>query len=514
MRTSPQRADVRAVKVLEVPGYTEGVVVDRDGAIYISDVYNGTIYRVAADGEAKVWAKTGAPNGHKILPDGTHLVCDGSQHAVLHLDAAGKIIGKAASEYDGKPLRAPNDLTLDPKGGFYFTDPGGSNLENPIGTVHYVDAKGKTHLVAEGLAFPNGIALRPNGKTLLVGESKHNRILSYDIISPGKVGKMRVFANLPVKEAEQIANEPDGICLDAAGNLYVAHYGMRQVQVLSPAGKLLRRYGAGNLTTSNVAFSGPSMDQLYVTGALGDETKSKGGLFRLDLKGVKGLKILQSAQPPVYEVSRTSTAIKVDGKLDDPSWSKAPGTGKFINNSDGSSAAYETEAKILYDDNYLYFSFRCRDENIWSTFKRRDARLWEEEVVEVFLQADPSQPSYIELEVNPLGTMLDIYLLDVRKPLRYESWNSEKLRWAVSVDGTVDGKGGDREWTCEMALPLEDVVTAPRLPPRPGDRWRLNLYRVESRPVPALLAWSPTRKDDFHLPGMFGWIVFTDRQVP
>lgn len=289
----PAETDVRAVKVLEVPGYTEGVVVDRDGVLYISDVYNGTIYRIAADGEAKVWAKTGAPNGHKILPDGTHLVCDGSQHAVLHLDAAGKIIGKAASECDGKALRAPNDLTIDSNGGFYFTDPGGSNLENPIGTVHYVDVKGKTHLVAEGLAFPNGIALRPNGRTLLVGESKRNRILSYDIISPGKVGKMRVFANLPVKEAEQIANEPDGICLDAAGNLYVAHYGMRQVQVIGPAGKLLRRYGAGNLTTSNVAFSGPRMDQLYVTGALGDETKSKGGLFRLDLKGVKGLKILQ-----------------------------------------------------------------------------------------------------------------------------------------------------------------------------------------------------------------------------
>lgn len=222
----------------------------------------------------------------------------------------------------------------------------------------------------------------------------------------------------------------------------------------------------------------------------------------------------QPAQPPVYEVSRTSRAIKVDGKLDDPSWSRAPGTGNFINNSDGSPARYETEAKILYDDNYLYFSFRCADENIWSTLKRRDAHLWEEEVVEVFLQADPSQSNYIELEVNPLGTMLDIYLLDVRKPLRYESWNSEKLRWAVRVAGTVDGKDGDKGWACEIALPLEDVVTAPRLPPRPGDRWRLNLYRVESRPVPALLAWSPTRKDDFHLPGMFGWIVFTDRQVP
>jgi gluconolactonase len=289
----PPEGDVKAVKVVEVPGYSEGVVVDAEGAVYISDVYNGIIYRVGADGEPKAWAKTGAPNGHKILADGTHLVCDGSLHAVLHLDAAGKILDKAAAEYDGKPLRAPNDLTLDPKGGFYFTDPGGSNLQKPIGTVHYVDARGKIYLVAEGLAFPNGIILRPDGKTLLVGESNHNRILSYDLIEPGRVGRIRVFANLPTKEGEQIANEPDGMCLDREGNLYVAHYGMRQVQVFSPEGKLLRRYGAGNLTTSNVAFGGPHIDQLYVTGALGEEKTTRGGLFRLDLKGVRGLKILR-----------------------------------------------------------------------------------------------------------------------------------------------------------------------------------------------------------------------------
>jgi gluconolactonase len=286
----PLESEVRPVKVAEVAGYTEGVVVDREGAIYISDVYNGIIYRIGSDGEARVWAKTGAPNGHKILPDGTHLVCDGQVRAVLRLDAAGKIMGKASSEYDGKPLRAPNDLTLDPRGGFYFTDPGGSNAKNAIGTVHYVDARGKTHLVAEGLAFPNGIALSRDARTLFVGESHHNRILSYDLTSPGKAGRMRVFASLPLKQGAQIANEPDGICLDADGNLYVAHYGMQQVQVLGPDGKLLRRYAAGNLTTSNVAFGGARMDQLYVTGALGAEKTTHGGLFRLDLKGVRGLK--------------------------------------------------------------------------------------------------------------------------------------------------------------------------------------------------------------------------------
>ena len=521
----PPDGGVVPVKVVEVPGYSEGVVVGRDGAIYVSDVYHGTIYRVRPDGAAEVWARTGAPNGHKILPDGTHLVCDGSQRAVLRLDRAGKVIGKAASEQDGKPLRAPNDLTLDAAGGFYFTDPGGSSRENPIGTVHYVDAGGRTHLVAAGLAFPNGIALRPDGRTLLVGESGRNRILSYALVAPGKAAAMRVFADLPAKGDGQIANEPDGMCLDAAGNLYVAHYGMRRVQVLSPAGKLLRSYAAGNLTTSNVAFGGPRMDQLYVTGALGEEKATRGALFRLDLTGVRGLRILphgdaepppaapaQGTELPVYEAARTGTPIKVDGRLDDAAWASAVAA-KLSNNSDGARAAQETEAKVLYDEKYLYFSFRCADENVWATLRRRDQRLWEEEAVEVFLQADPAQPSYIEHEVNPLGALLDIYLLDVRRPLRYESWNSENIFWDVRVDGSVDGRGGDRGWSCELALPLEDVATAPRIPPRAGDRWRMNLYRVEARPAPALLAWSPTRKDDFHLPSMFGWLLFTARRA-
>jgi gluconolactonase len=286
----PPDTAVKPVKIAEVPGYCEGVVFDRAGLAYISDTNHGTIYRVSPAGETTVWAKTPAPNGHKILKDGTHLVCD--KGAVLHLDAEGKRLADASNECEGKPLRVPNDLTIDPKGGFYFTDPGGSSLKNPIGTVHYVDPQGKTHLVAEGLAFPNGIVLRPDGKTLLVGESQQNRILAYEVTAPGKVGARRVLATLPTKQGDQIANEPDGMALDEDGNLYIAHYGMHTVQVLDPEGKLLRSYPGGNLTTSNVAFAGPQMDRLYITGALTDEKMSKGALWRLDLGGVRGLRLL------------------------------------------------------------------------------------------------------------------------------------------------------------------------------------------------------------------------------
>jgi gluconolactonase len=286
----PDERTVRIEKLFEVPHYCEGVVFDHDGYGYIS--HGKIITRFTTDGKHSTWAETGAPNGHKVLADGTHLVCDASQHAVLHLDAKGKIIGKASSECGGKALRGPNDLSLDQKnGGFYFTDPGGSDDKKPIGTVHYVDKAGTTHLVASGLAFPNGIVLTPDGKRLLVAESKKNRVLLYPVESPGKVGAMKTFADLPEKEGEQIDNQPDGICLDTDGNLYVAHYGMRQVQVLNAEGKLVRRYPGGNLTTSNVGFAGPKMNVLYITGGLGKEAGG-GGVFRIELPGVTGLTIL------------------------------------------------------------------------------------------------------------------------------------------------------------------------------------------------------------------------------
>ena len=289
-------AKAQEKKLFEVDRYCEGVVFDHQGVGYIS--HGNKITSFTPDGKHQTWAELttdkakGAPNGHKVLADGNHLVCDASHHAVLLLSPQGKIIRPASSACNDQPLRGPNDLSLDTaNGGFYFTDPGGSGLKNPIGTIHYVDAEGKTHLVDDGLAFPNGIVLLPGGKKLLVAESQRNQILAYDVQSPGKVGERQVFAKLPAHASgDMMRSQPDGICLDAEGNLYVAHYGMKQVQVLNPEGKLLASLPGGNETTSNVAFSGPGNKQLFVTGGLGAESGG-GGLFRLDMP-IAGLVIL------------------------------------------------------------------------------------------------------------------------------------------------------------------------------------------------------------------------------
>lgn len=279
---------ISPIKVIQSDKYSEGIVLDGAGNLYFSQTKAGTITVLTPEGLTKIWARVPGPNGHKIVPDGTHIVA--AQNSVLQLDANGKLLKVIAKEFNGNPLQYPNDITIDSQeGSFYFTDSGKSNSETPNGAIYYVDSKGKINLVASGLAFANGIHLTPDRKRLFVSESNKNQILVYNVLSPGKLSSQKVFAELPVKQGEQIDNQPDGICQDAMGNLYVAHYGMGQVEVLDPKGKLIRRYSTGNLTTSNCAFAGPNLDQLFVTGGIKAED-GYGGIFRLDI-GVPGLDI-------------------------------------------------------------------------------------------------------------------------------------------------------------------------------------------------------------------------------
>ncbi len=273
------------VEVARTRTFTEGPVFDSRGNLFFTS--NEGLHRLSVRGELSEWVVDAAAgfNGHKILPDGTHLVCASKRAAVWRMDGNGKRVGIASEECEGRPLRAPNDLTLDGHGGFYFSDPGGSRVE-PIGTVHYVDREGRTWQSAGGMRVPNGVVLDETGKHLFVSETVPNRILRFPVFEPGKLGPVTVFATLPGREGHEAA--PDGLAMDSAGRLYVAHLGTGQVLVLDGNGRLVRRLASGHYDTSNLAFGGPRMDQLYVTGSIGHRSKTEGRVFRLELKGVRG----------------------------------------------------------------------------------------------------------------------------------------------------------------------------------------------------------------------------------
>ena len=266
--------------------FSEGPVIDHSGNLYIS--HRPFITKIAPSGETSTWAELESPNGHKVLADGTHLVCNGAA-GVVHLNADGERLSSAATTCGSAPARRPNDLTLDHSGGFYFTDPGTSPFEDE-GYVCYVNAAGESVLAAGGVEMPNGIAITADGDSVYVAETRTNRIVKFPVLRPGVLGPKMVFAELPEGDGDGVVG-PDGIALDADGNLYVAHFGTGFVRVLSEDGRLVRSLAAGHKSASNVAFGGVDLSTLYVTGAE-SINEGDGAVYGLDLPNTRGLAIL------------------------------------------------------------------------------------------------------------------------------------------------------------------------------------------------------------------------------
>jgi len=218
---------------------------------------------------------------------------------------------------------------------------------------------------------------------------------------------------------------------------------------------------------------------------------------------------------PVHVCRRTAEPILVDGVLSEASWQRAE---VIALREDGSGGAprQPTAARLLWDDTYLYVAFVCQDRDVWGVTTERDQPIYEQEVVEVFLDEDSDGIGYVEIEVSPLNAVLDLWMLnrdDRRQGLW--GWDSAGLRTAVVVDGDPFHRGtDDRSWTVEMAIPFADLLTAPHIPPRSGDVWRANLYRIDRAAAgDEYSAWSPTFRRNYHTPERFGVLVFSGEPV-
>ncbi len=219
-----------------------------------------------------------------------------------------------------------------------------------------------------------------------------------------------------------------------------------------------------------------------------------------------------SAPLPVYRAPRATGPITIDGKLDEPAWRAAPSTGPLVRSLDGGPTHYRTEAKLLWDDTNLYVAFTCQDEDVWTTYTKHDDPLYNEEAVEVFIDADGDGRTYDEIEISPANVVFDAYFVTRRSDLAEAmKWDSG-VRSAVVVDGTLnDASDVDRGWTVEAAIPIARLAAVPHVPPRPGDRWRFNLYRLDwyaGRKINEGSAFSPLFQGDFHNLPRFGWLQF------
>lgn len=211
---------------------------------------------------------------------------------------------------------------------------------------------------------------------------------------------------------------------------------------------------------------------------------------------------------PEYTVKRASQAPVIDGDLSDAAWKEAREvvlSGSF----DGRPVTHRTQAWLTYNEQFLYVAFNVEDPDIWGTFRKNDEPIYEQEVVEVFLDANADGRTYNELQVSPHNVTFDAYFPARRQGMDL-SWDSG-MTSAVKVRGTLDDPSDrDEGWSVELRIPFERLAEVPNVPPRKGDRWRFNLYRLEhlERKRVEGQAFSPLFVGDFHALPRFGWLVF------
>jgi hypothetical protein len=170
-------------------------------------------------------------------------------------------------------------------------------------------------------------------------------------------------------------------------------------------------------------------------------------------------------------------------------------------NITGGEPQQATVVQCAWSDFAFHVLFTCVDSEPWATITQRDGPLWEEEVVEVFIDPIGDFESYFELEVNPLNTVLDLVLRKNRSGYRKDfAWDCGGLRTEVYRS--------DEGWSAEFLIPFAALTPDT---PRTGSEWRVNFCRID-RPKGAsyreLSAWSPTVMTTFHVPQRFGLLQF------
>jgi len=205
-----------------------------------------------------------------------------------------------------------------------------------------------------------------------------------------------------------------------------------------------------------------------------------------------------------YRCKYINEEITIDGNFSKPVWQNADEI-QLVNNADGKEPRQQTTAKMLWNDNFLYAAFRCIDDEIIATMTGYNDPIYNEEVVEIFIDDDCDKKTYIEIEVSPLNTLLHYAV--------HNNLNGEIITFArvekILKTAVVHNK--DRGfWDVEIAIPFSEIILDSVDGPKKDSQWRVNLYRIDRRQngERELSAWSPTLGKTFHMPDKFGELIF------
>ncbi len=237
------------------------------GRLWFSDFYDQAVKSVGADGAIRTeHVIDDRPSGLGWLPDGRLLVVAMHRRQVLRLDPGGFVLH---ANLAGIAAFHCNDMVVDAEGRAYVGEFGfdldaeisargmmGVLAEHATATLAVVDPDGSVRPAATGMHFPNGSVITPDGQTLIVAETLAMCLTAFDRGPDGALSNRRVWARLGMRA-------PDGICLDADGNVWVANAIAPECVLVAPGGGIV-----STVRTSQPCFAcmlgGPDRRTLYM----------------------------------------------------------------------------------------------------------------------------------------------------------------------------------------------------------------------------------------------------------
>ena len=204
----------------------------RDGKLWFSDIHGLDIIASDLGGRREVIASVAeSPSGLGWTADGKLLAVSMNNRRLLRMEAEGFVLHADLSSLANGPC---NDMVVTPAGRAYVGNFGfdmWAGAARAPASIIKVEPDGSAAIAADGLEFPNGMVITPDGKSLIVAESYANRLTRFDIAADGSLSNRRIFADLP-------GVVPDGICLDAEGAVWVGHARAPQCLRVFDGGKI------------------------------------------------------------------------------------------------------------------------------------------------------------------------------------------------------------------------------------------------------------------------------------
>jgi gluconolactonase len=246
---------------IPVDSFMEGPSFDKSGNLYIVDIPYGRVFRIDPAGEFTLITEyDGEPNGLKIDKNGRIVITD-YKNGLVQLDPATGAITPLIDRRWSERFKGVNDLFFARNGDIYFTDQGQTGLHDPTGRVYRLRGNGQLDLIVGNVPSPNGLVLNGAEHILYVAVTRGNCIWRVPLMPDGTASKVGIFVQLSGG-----LGGPDGLAMDAEDNLAIAHAGLGTVWLFSRIGEPLYRIrSCEGLATTNVAYGGPDNKDLYIT---------------------------------------------------------------------------------------------------------------------------------------------------------------------------------------------------------------------------------------------------------